>query len=181
MVDGVEQIRIPVRRNWFVLLFVSFWIVMWTLGGGVAMYQAVTTHDLFLLVWLCFWALGWCFAAATIASQVAGSEVIRVVGRDLELGIGVGKLVWRRRYRSDHIRNLSSSDPNPWGMPWRMPQPLPIGRWSRGAIKFDYGARTIYAATSAEEAEGRMIVDWLAPKLPRSATEALGGSANLKL
>lgn len=25
-VDGTEQIRIPMRRNWFVLLFLSLWI-----------------------------------------------------------------------------------------------------------------------------------------------------------
>jgi len=38
-VDGVEQIRIPTRRNWFVLLFLCFWICGWTAGGIAAMYQ----------------------------------------------------------------------------------------------------------------------------------------------
>ena len=33
-------------------------------------------------------------------------------------------------------------------------------------------AQTIYAASSADEAEGRMIVDWLRPRLLRSASEA---------
>ena len=41
-----------------------------------------------------------------------------------------------------------------------------------GAIKFDYGAKTIRAGSSVDEAEGRMIVDWLRPKLPQSATDA---------
>lgn len=44
---------------------------------------------------------------------------------------------------------------------------------SRGpaAAKFDYGAETIYAAGGVDEADGRTIVDWLRPRLPRSATD----------
>jgi len=169
-VDGVEQIRIPMRRNWFVLLFIGFWICGWTVGGIAAIYQVSQNFDWFLIFWLGGWALGWVFAAATIASQIAGSEIIRVVGRDLETSIGVGKLRWRRLYRGDHIRNLRSSDPNPMGWPFRVQQTNPF-RPRAGAIKFDYGSQTVFAASSAEEAEGRMIVDWLRPKLPRIATD----------
>lgn len=168
-VEGVEQLRIPMRRNWFVLLFTGFWIVLWTFGGMMAMVQLGEHFDLFLLVWLAMWALGWCFAATMIVTQVAGPEIIRVIGRDLEISIGAGKLRWRRLYRGDTIRNLRSSDPNPWGMPWRMPA-NPFGM-KLGAVKFDYGARTIAAAASVDEAEGRMIVDWLRPRLPRAASE----------
>lgn len=168
-VDGVEQLRIPMRRNWFVLLFISFWIVMWTIGGIAAISDVIKQFNLFLIVWLGMWALGWCFAAATIATQIAGSEIIRVVGRDLETSIGAGKLRWRRLYRGDQIRNLRSSDPSPWGMPWRMPA-SPFNM-KQGAVKFDYGARTIAAAASVDQAEGTMIVDWLRPRLPRAATD----------
>ena len=167
-IDGVDQIRIPMRRNWFVLIFISFWICGWTVGGITAIYQLSTNFDWFLIFWLGGWALGWVFAAATICSQIAGSEIIRVLGRDLETNVGVGKLRWRRLYRGDHIRNLRSADPNPMGWPFRTQQMNPF-RPRAGAIKFDYGSQTIFAAGSAEEAEGRMIVDWLIPKLPRTA------------
>jgi hypothetical protein len=170
-VNGVEQIRIPMRRNWFLLLFIGFWICGWTVGGVAAMYEVSEHFDLFLVFWLAMWALGWLYAAATLGSQIAGSEVIRVVGRDLEISIGIGKLRWRRLYRGDHIRFLDSSDPNPMGWPFRFQQ-TNIFRPRAGAIKFDYGSQTIYAASSADEAEGRTIVDWLRPRLPRSATEA---------
>jgi len=168
-VEGIEQLRIPMRRNWFVLLFVGFWIVMWTFGGIVAIVQVIQHFELFLIVWLAMWALGWCFAAVTIATQIAGSEIIRVVGRDLEISVGAGKLRRRRLYRGDQVRNLRSSDPNPWGMPWRMPA-MPFGM-KLGAVKFDYGARTVAAAASVDEAEGAMIVDWLKARLPRGAAE----------
>lgn len=38
-VEGVEQLRIPMRRNWFILLFLGFWICGWTVGGIVAIDQ----------------------------------------------------------------------------------------------------------------------------------------------
>lgn len=69
-----EQIRIPMRRNWFILLFIGFWICGWTVGGVAAMYQVSQDFDWFLIFWLGGWALGWIFAAATICSQIAGSE-----------------------------------------------------------------------------------------------------------
>lgn len=169
-IDGVEQIRIPMRRNWFVLIFLSIWICGWTIGGFAAIYAIGQTFSWFLLLWLCGWAFGWLFAAATIGTQIAGSEILRVVGHDLETGVGIGKWRWRRLYRGDHVRNLRSSDPNPWAFPFRVQQTNPF-RPRAGSIKFDYGSQTIYAASSADEAEGRMIVDWLRPRLPRSATE----------
>ena len=169
-ISGVEQIRIPMRRNWLILIFLGFWICAWTVGGIAAISQISQNFDWFLVFWLGGWAAGWIFAAATICSQVAGSEIIRVVGRDLETSVGVGKARWRRLYRGDHIRNLMSSDPNPMGWPFRFQQTNPF-RPRAGAVKFDYGSQTIFAASSSEEAEGRMIVDWLRPKLPRTATD----------
>ena len=171
-VDGVEQLRIRMRRNWFVLLFLVFWICGWTVGGVSAMTEVARHSNAFLVFWVGGWALGELFAAGTIASQLAGSEIIRVIGRDLEISVGLGKLRWRRLYRGDQIRYLDSSDPNPTGWPWGGTHQVNPFKPKWGSIKFHYGARTVYAASSVDEAEGRMIVDWLRPKLPRSATEA---------
>jgi hypothetical protein len=188
-VDGIEQIRIPYKRNWFTLIFLSVWLTGWTIGGIVAagaLILGLTGQqvfsdagsnlsneggNLFLFVWLIFWAFGWIFAATTVALQLGGSEILKVAGRDLEISSGVGR--WRRRklYRGDQIRNLTSSDPNPMGWPFGARAMTFPGFNRAGAIKFDYGARTIRAAGSVDESEGRMIVQWLKPKLPRTATE----------
>ena len=187
--DGIDQIRIPYKRNWFTLIFLSVWLTGWTIGGFAAagaLISGLTGHqdlsdgggnlsnggvNLFLFVWLIFWAFGWIFATTTVALQLGGSEILKVAGRDLEISSGVGS--WRRRklYRGDQIRNLTSSDPNPMGWPIGARAMTFPGFNRAGAIKFDYGARTIRAAGSVDESEGRMIVDWLKPKLPRTATE----------
>lgn len=169
-VDGIEQLRIPNRRNRFAIFFLSFWLVMWTFGGIAAMVEVARTGEAFLYVWLCAWAAGWIFAAITIGTQLAGAEIIRVQGRDLETSNGFGPLRSTRRYRGGHIMGLSSSSPSPFGMPFRMPS-LPFVKPFAGAVKFHYGAATVYLASSSEEAEGRMIVDWLKPRLPRGASE----------
>jgi hypothetical protein len=170
-VDGVEQLRIPYRRQWFVLIFLSVWLTGWSFGGIAALGEMVVSPEPFLVVWLAFWAVGWVFAAGTVAMQLGGSEIVRVAGRDLETSVGVGRWRWRRLYRGDQIRHLRSSDPNPLGWPFRAQQMSFPGMTRAGAIKFDYGARTIAAAGAVDEAEGRTIVEWLRPKLPRSAVE----------
>jgi hypothetical protein len=181
-VDGIEQIRIPFRRNWFSLIFLCVWLTFWTIGGIVAagvlltslMGQAMNTGDMgdpFLAVWLVFWAIAWVFAAANVALQLGGSEILRIEGRDLDISIGVGRWRWRKVYRGDQIRNLRSSDPNPMGWPFGARAITFPGLNRAGAIKFDYGARTIRAAGSVDEPEGQMIVEWLRPKLPRTAGE----------
>ncbi len=171
-VDGAEQLRIPFRRQWFALVFISVWLVFWTIGGIAAMGALVVSGEPFLVLWLAFWALGWVFAAVTVALQIGGSEIIRVVGgRDLEISVGAGRWRWRKLYRGDQTRPLTSSDPNPMGWPFRAQQLQFPGMTKMGSVKFDYGAKTIRAAASVDEPEGRMIVEWLRLKLPRSATE----------
>jgi hypothetical protein len=38
-----------------------------------------------------------------------------------------------------------------------------------GSIKFDYGSRTIFAASGLDEAEAKLLVDRLQKRLPPSA------------
>src|SRR5256885_11426524 len=97
--------------------------------------------------------------------------MLKVTGRRLEVSIGVGR--WRRRklYRVDQILNFGSSGPNPMGWPFGARAMTFPGLNRAGAIKFDYGARTIRAGGSVDEPEGRMIVEWLRPKLPRTVAE----------
>src|SRR5689334_15177316 len=86
------------------------------LAGEPATAGAEAGSDAFLGVWRIFWALGWVFATSSIALQLGGSEIIKVIGRDLKVSIGGGR--WRRRKlrRGDQIRNLSKQRPQPDGL-----------------------------------------------------------------
>ena len=167
---GVEEIRIPARRNWLTLLFLPVWIVVWTVGGIAVLGSLFTHFDLFLAVWLLFWALGWVIAVATILWNLRGLEFIRVVGGDLEIGYRAAFLTKSWLYRGSEIRGLSAAQ----GLSLfeRMAGfdfPMVFGR-RMGSVKFSHGARTIHAASALDEAEGRLIVAWLATRLPPQAT-----------
>jgi hypothetical protein len=170
--DGVEQIRIKARRNWFMIPFLVVWLTLWTLGGAAALFALAAKFDLFLLVWLVGWAGGWLLAAATIAWQLSGAETLRVVGGDLEIGYAFFGFARRRLYRGADISGLAASAGSDIFSRMYSAYP-PFLSWGRtGSIKFNYGARMIQAAAGLDEAEGRMIVDHLRRRLPASATEA---------
>jgi hypothetical protein len=165
---GGEHIRIAARRQWFALLFLPVWLTGWTIGGGAAILALFTEFQLFLLVWLIGWAAGWLFAAGTIAWMLAGAETIRVTGGDLEIAHRIAGLSRRWLYRGGEVRRLRAAEASAWPMRGGLQVPL-LPPFGGGALRFDYGARTIHVAPSLDAAEARLIVDWLAARLPRTA------------
>jgi hypothetical protein len=168
--SGVPEVVIPASRNWFVLIFLGFWIFVWTIGGVAALGQIIQSFDAFLLVWLCAWAAGWAFAAATLAWQINGSETLRIVGGDLEVrhsAMGISRSWW---FRGSEIKALKASDRPSFPFGWGFDAPLLF--WRRwGAVKYQYGARTVYLAAALDEAEGELIVAELAKYLPRAVEQ----------
>jgi hypothetical protein len=164
---GGERIRVRARRNVFVLLFLPFWLVMWTIGGIAAVGQFLQTREPFIGLWLCAWAAGWLLAATTIAWMLWGSEVIGVIGGDLEIGHSLLGWTRSRLYRGSDISHLSAAE-SPFFSRYQFSVPF-LMRTRSGAIKFSYGGRTVYAAQGLDEAEGRMIVARLLRYLPKGA------------
>ena len=164
----VETIRIRARRQIFPLLFLPVWLAMWTVGGVAAMTQVIQQFNLFLIFWLCAWAVGWFFAASTIAWMLMGSETMRVVGHDLEIGFRIGPWARHKLYQGAQVRELKPAPSNPFS---RFAMGGPFMRQTQGgAVQFNYGARTIRMAAGLDEAEGRMIVERLKKGLPATAT-----------
>jgi hypothetical protein len=88
------------RRSWGELLFLGFWLTLWTFGGLAALYGLAGAGwggRLFLLLWLCGWAFGEAFVASQIAWQLAGREFLTVTPNQLEVCKQVGRVARRRR------------------------------------------------------------------------------------
>jgi hypothetical protein len=167
--DGYEQINIPARRNILVILFLSVWLTGWTVGGVSVIIVLVSKgFQPFLAIWLCGWALGEAYVAVTLCWLLFGLEAIRVLGADLEVGYLMLGFARRRLFRGSEIRHLSSSAPSVIERYNRISLPFFI-RNKSGSVKFDYGARTIYLAAGLDESEGRLIVDFLRKRLPKTA------------
>lgn len=167
---GGERIRVPPRRNVLILLFLPFWLFLWTMGGIAALGHFLQTFDPFIGAWLCAWSVAWLFAAAAIAWTIWGAELIGVSGGDLEIGHSLLGWTRSRRYRGRDIGHLSAADA-PFFSRFQFTVPF-VMRTRTAAIKFSYGGRTVYAAQGLDEAEGRMIVERLLRHLPNDAGTA---------
>lgn len=111
--------------------FITFWLIMWTIGGGFA---------ITILLWF-----------------IGGQEQIIVDNGEIEIrkhifGVGLSK-----QYRISDIKYLTinpSRDRDQWGR-------SNMYLLNRGQIEFDYGLKTIRFADSIDTAEARLIIDTL--------------------
>ena len=165
---GGERIRVRARRNLFALLFLPFWLFFWTIGGIMAIAEFARTGQPFLAVWLGGWALAWVAVVLVVAWMVAGAELIGVNAGDLEIGQTLFGVTRTRLYRGRDVRNLSAAAAPPFFAQVQFSVPF-LMKARFGAVKFNYGGRTVHAAQGLDEAEGRMIVDRLLRHLPPSA------------
>ena len=165
--DGQEEWIIPVRKNWFILLFLPVWLTGWAAGEIAALWQIASRFDAFLAIWLTFWTIAGLLVIATLSWQIRRREIIRLEGDRLIHGCrGLG---WDRdiAYRITEMSGLvADRGPAFWERFYVQTQILGFGRM--GTIKFHYGARTIRMAASIDEAEARTIVAWLVRRLPAS-------------
>ena len=167
-VDGREQISIRARRSVFMSLFLAVWLCGWTLGGIGAITALLTKgFQPFLAFWLCGWAIGETLVAATLCWLWTGAEYIQVVNSDLEVGYRMLGYSRRKLYQGSQIRHLAPQG-NVWFATNHMALPIAFANRT-GSVKFAYGGRTIYLAAGLDEAEGRLIVDRLLKRLPKTA------------
>ena len=178
--DGTAlRIILPVRKNWFIIVFLGFWLSFWALGEimAVGMMVAVVGGSLigrplageaggpifavgiglFMLAWLAGWTAGGLVALVVWLYQVTGKEVIEASREAITLSQAVAGFSRPRQYLAQHIKELRIN-PVP-GTMWRSAMwAIPWGsRW--GALAFDYGAKTIYFAGATDQAEARQILD----------------------
>lgn len=122
--------------------------------------------------------IGWLTTIVSLlvaaAGRYFGRETIRVRGGRLEISRGIGPLRRTWRFPAAAIRGLTTLE---------LPDNFLVDRWKAvqerwpwarprdGAVKFDCGDHSVYLAEAADPPEGRAIAEWLARRLPPSATE----------
>jgi hypothetical protein len=158
--DGIA-IRIPTRRNLFILVFLSLWLCGWAVGevsAPIAFFASARKNpgtDAFLLIWLCGWTVGGAFAICVWLWQFKGCEIITVSPVGLGIRHEVIGFGLTRSYELSEIRDLRIAPPvfNPFDFRSRMS----IWGIGGGTIAFDYGYKTFRFAAGVDEAEARII------------------------
>lgn len=158
--DSGLEIIIPSKRNIWILMFFSAWLVIWGIGEFDATQQLLNgqarRNQLFLTAWLTIWTGGGCFVLFVCAWMIAGREILSLSPGQLSLRRAVFGLGLTKEYDLLHVRNLRVS-----------PQPIDLRSFngklqmcgvSGGLIAFDYGSQTVRFALGVDEAEASQIV-----------------------
>lgn len=82
-------INIPAAKNWFLILFVGFWLCGWAFGEVSVIHQLATGKTngsgLFLIGWLGAWTVGGCFFISMWLWSIAGHEIISLTPTSLAI------------------------------------------------------------------------------------------------
>ena len=170
------RVTIPARKNWFIVVFLSIWLFVWTIGGGAIVSTIIYTpneESLFLLVWSIGWAIGWIFAVVVLIWQIFGHEEIRFD----KLGLKVKKIAifefWGKDFSAAHIENFQlhpNAGASVFGL---MESRNIIGLWfGQPSIKFAYGARDVNICMGLDQAEARHILDNVKMILPKAFADS---------
>jgi hypothetical protein len=179
------QIKIPSRKNWFQIIFMGIWSIIWLFATlGVVTNVVVSAISafispkpnaqpfslvmlfpgLFMLVWLTFWVSGGLFAVYSLLRQLIGCEIIEIHPQTISITPKVLGFEKPKTYDAGYIKNLRVS-------PY-VPQSTWFGGYNRqfwmrntGTLAFDYGAKTIRFG-DMDEAEAKMALNDLLQYYP---------------
>ncbi|MDB5281756.1 MAG: hypothetical protein JWO06_831 [Bacteroidota bacterium] len=172
--DRIE-ISIPVKKNWFIIIFLGAWLGGWLMGETVALaavtglFGKIGPPQLFITFWLVGWTAGGLFAIRTWIWNLSGKEVINIGQGQLTVTKKGALFIKPKTYDLNEVKNVRAQDDegstNIWGV--RRNDFWNIG--SGGTIRFDYGMKTIKFAGGVDEAEAKSILAMLTEKKILSA------------
>jgi hypothetical protein len=167
-ISGLDII-IPAKRNYFVMFFLMFWGAGWLMGEFTAIALMIRADNSFerwmMPIWLIPWSIAGFFVIRIVLWMLIGKEVLRFERGNLTVSKRNGLLIKPKTFdlrEMRHIRVAETGDNFP-GMAMQK------GMWlgsvgNRGAIKFDYGLKTVRVGENIDEAEARFIINTLRVK-----------------
>jgi hypothetical protein len=155
------EIVIPAKRNVFLILFLSVWLVGWAVGEvtvPMTFFKCNTQASalMFTAVWLVFWTIGGAFAIYVWLWNLAGKERVTINNVSLIVKHDLFSYGREKEYEVSYISNLRVS-PQPFS-PFNFSASLQFWGVGGNVIAFDYGAKT-YRFGSLDEAEAAQIIE----------------------
>jgi hypothetical protein len=163
------EIIIPVKRNWFIILFLCVWLCGWFAGESMVLVTVSSQFlkhnpvQLFLLFWVILWTICGFFAISFFFWNLRGKEIITFEHSQLTIK-RKGSVFFRTKiYDMNEVKDLRVQD----GL-----NETPMFGYRNnnflmnmgGVMRFDYGMRTIRFGAGLEEAEGKYILQQLVEK-----------------
>lgn len=165
--DGIFlTIRIPAKKNWFMILFLAAWLGGWFMGETSAFSELFSNKNVgvnaFMLFWLIGWSIGGLFALTVIVWSLLGQETIVIQSGIFNLSKGLLNIqLFKKSYDSNSIKNLELIPEQTLSESF-FEQKKKIGDFwgiTGGRLKFDYGMKTIKFGLGLDDAEARYLID----------------------
>jgi len=164
-------ISIPSRKNWFIILFLGFWLIGWAVGeiSVIGILSAgifkLVSNGLPEIATSVPGAFGGAFAIYAWLWQVKGFERISL---SFDAFV-IEKLtpIWKRKkeYRLKDVVSLRLS--NSSSSMWTMSGSMEFWGISGGRLVFDYGAKTVQFGSGIDEAEAKFLIKDIEKKHPK--------------
>jgi len=162
------KIEIPVKRNWYSIIFLFVWMAGWCFGeimviGTLAGFIADGTPfsvKIFMIFWLFGWTIGGVFISRRLIWMIAGKEIIVFEEKELKIEKKGAIFLKPKTYDLDQVKQLSlnqnSTKEDVFGRTnysdfWNMND--------NGILKFDYGMKTIKFGQGIDEAEAKYLLE----------------------
>lgn len=154
---GGLGLLIPPKRNWFIILFMGFWLCMWAVGEIMVPIQFLTGEitgitEIFLLAWLGAWTVGGAFAIYLWLWNLMGRQIITMHGHTLTTRRDLGGYGFEKEYDLTRVRDLRANAMGDYSAS------LQFFGLGGGLVAFDYGAKTYRLGAGLDEADAKLVV-----------------------
>ncbi len=153
-------ITIPSQKQWFAIILVLLWGSFWTIGGAIAVIDALSSRDfgLYFLVmlWLVVWSLGEALVILSLLWEFTGKDIIEVTTVSITIRHQILGFGSPRKYLATHIGDLRVSRMG--CAPFGLSRNIGFLWLGSGIITFIYKGKTIRTG-EVGEAEGNQILD----------------------
>jgi hypothetical protein len=158
--DGLGLL-IPPKRNWFIILFMGFWLSVWGVCEIMIPTQFIKGEIpgitvVFLLAWLGAWTVGGAFAIYLWLWNLMGRQIITIHGHTLTTRRDIGGYGFDKEYDLTQVRDLRVSAKGFNALDFSAS--LDFLGLGGGLIAFDYGAKTYRLGAGLDEAEAKFVV-----------------------
>jgi len=154
------RITIPAKKNYFLILFLAFWLVGWAFGEVTVIAQVLNSESdapkLFMLAWLGAWTVGGAFAVYVWIWNVKGQEIINLSSTELQHIRRMPMFQRSKEYDLSAVSNLRTKAPESSMFGSR--NSMEFWGVSGGSVVFDYGHSTYRFGAQPDEAEANNIV-----------------------
>lgn len=172
------MVEVPSKKNWFVLLFATFWLGGWAFGaimaiGTLGLFSGASNFSgpsMFLVFWLCAWTVGGLFVITMILWGYFGKEKLMTSKGEVLFEKTVFNIGIKKRLNAGSVTNfrIQHIDDSLFGG-----SRMAIYGLGPGRIKFDYGFKTYSFGLALDEAEAHYLIDLLNKRIVKQSGNLL--------